>query len=89
MDPTSQRELRAERTIVAGSQQSAAKVAGEAFAAAEVARAIAEHPGQPLPAGLVQTDALAKLRAEQEQIIREIEASERATAQSAKGQRIS
>ena len=89
MDPTSQRELRAERTIVAGSQQSAAKVAGEAVAAAEVARAIAEHPGQPLPAGLVQTDALAKLRAEQEQIIREIEASERATAQSAKGQRIS
>lgn len=89
LDPTSQRELRAERAIVAGSQQSAAKEAREAAAAADAARMIADHPGQAIPAALVQTDALAKLRAEQEQIIREIEASERATAQSAKGQRIS
>ena len=65
------------------------KEAREAAAAAKAARAIAEHPGQPLPAGLAQIDALATLRAEQEQIIREIEASERATAQSVKGQHMS
>ncbi|MEP9370159.1 relaxase/mobilization nuclease domain-containing protein [Xanthobacter sp. VNH20] len=88
LDATSQRELRAERSIVAGSQQAASREAREAAAAAEAARAIAEHPGQPIPAALVQTDALAKLRAEQEQVIREIEASERATAQSTKGQRL-
>lgn len=89
LDATSQRELRAEKAVVAVSQRSAAQEGREAAAAAEAARSIAEHPGQPIPASLVQTDALAKLRAEQEQIIREIEASERATAQSAKAQRMS
>jgi len=82
LDPTSQRELRAERTIVAGSPQSAAR---EAAAAAEATRAISQHPGQPLPTALVQTDALAKLRAEQEKIIRELEA-DKGISQSMKGQ---
>lgn len=86
LDPESQRELRAERAIVRGSQQSAAREAREAAAAVEAARAVAEHPAQPLPQALVQTDALAQLRAEQEKIVREIEA-ERVEAQSIKGQR--
>lgn len=86
LDPESQRELRAERAIVRGSQQSAAREAREAAAAVEAARVLAEHPVQPLPQALVQTDALAQLRAEQEKIVREIEA-ERVEAQSIKGQR--
>lgn len=86
MDPTSQRELRAERAVVAGSQQSAAREAREAAAAADAARMIAEHPGQPIPNALVQTDALAKLRAEQERIVQELEAAKGET-QSIKGQR--
>ena len=89
LDPTSQRELRAERAIVAGTERAAAREAREAAAAAEAARSLAQNPGQPLPAGVVQTDALARLRAEQEQIIREIEASEQAQAQSTKPQRMS
>lgn len=88
IDPASQRELRAERAIVSGSQQSAARETREAAAAVEAARAIAEHPAKSLPTSSIQTDALATLRAEQEKIVRELEASERATAQSAKGQRI-
>ena len=87
INPSSQEELRAERAIVAGSQQSAAREAREAAAAAEAARAITEHPAPPLPTSLVQTDALAKLRVEQEKIIREIE-SERMGPQSNKGQRM-
>jgi type IV secretory pathway VirD2 relaxase len=87
IDPTSQRELRAERAIVAGSQQSATKAAREAVAAADAARLIAEHPGQPLPGALVQTDALAKLRAEQEKIVRELQA-DKGIFQSIKGQRM-
>ncbi|OPH81343.1 relaxase/mobilization nuclease domain-containing protein [Nitrobacter vulgaris] len=86
MDPMSQRELRAERGGVAGSQQSAASEAREAAAAVDSARMIAEHPGQTIPAALVQTDALAKLRAEQERIAQELEAAKGDT-QSIKGQR--
>jgi hypothetical protein len=86
MDPTSQRELRAERAIAAGSQQSAAREAREAAAAAHAARMIAEHPGQTFPAALVQTDALAKLRDEQERIVQELEATKDET-QSIKGRR--
>jgi type IV secretory pathway VirD2 relaxase len=86
VDPTSQRELRAERAIVAGSQQSAAREAREAAAAADAARIIAEHPGQTIPNALVQTDALAKLRAEQERIVQELEAAKGET-QSIRGQR--
>lgn len=86
VDPTSQRELRAQRAIVTGSQQSAAKEFREAAAAADAARMIAEHPGQTIPTALVQTDALAKLRAEQERIVQELEAAKGDT-QSIKGQR--
>jgi type IV secretion system T-DNA border endonuclease VirD2 len=86
VDPQSQRELTAERAIVRGSQQSAAREAREAAAAVEAARVLAEHPAQPLPQALIQTDALVKLRAEQEKIVRAIE-SERAEGQSIGGQR--
>jgi hypothetical protein len=75
MDPTSQKELRAERAVVVGSQPSAAE-----------ARMIAEHPGRAIPNALVQTGALAKLRAEQERIVQELEAPKGET-QSIKGQR--
>ncbi len=88
LDPTSQRDLRAERAIATGSQQAAAREGREAAAAAEAARSIAAHPGKPIPATLVQTDALARLRAEQEKIIREIEANERLQPQSTKPQRM-
>lgn len=86
IDPASQRELRAERAIVSGSQQAAAREAREAAAAVEAARSIAQHPAQPLPTSLIQTDALAKLRAEQEKIVSELEA-EKPNLQSIKGQR--
>lgn len=89
LDPTSQRELRTERAIVAGTERAAAQAGREAAAAAEAARSLAQHPAQPLPIGAIQTDALTRLRAEQEQIIREIEASERARSQSIKPQRTS
>jgi len=74
IDPTSQEELRAERKIVNGSEQSAAREAREAVAAAQAARVITEHPAQPLSPSLVQTDALARLRSEQEKIIKDLEA---------------
>ncbi len=86
MDPASQRELIADRAIVRGSQQSAARETREAAAAVEAARVLAEHPAQPLPQAVVQTDSLAQLQAEQEKLVREIEA-ERAETQSVKGQR--
>lgn len=87
IDPTSQRELRAERTIVTGSQQSTAREARE-VAAADSGRVIAEHPPEQLfPTALVQTDALARLRAEQEQIVRELEAN-KGISQSIKGRRM-
>jgi type IV secretory pathway VirD2 relaxase len=86
MDPTSQRELRAERAIVAGSQQSAAREAHEAAAAADAAGMTAEHPGQAIPNALVQTHALAKQREEQERIVQELEAAKGDT-HSIKGQR--
>ena len=87
VDLSAQRELRADRAIVAGSQQSAAREEHESGAAARAERLIAEHPAQPLPQALVQIDALAKLRLEQENIIRELEA-ERTEGQSIKGQRM-
>jgi type IV secretion system T-DNA border endonuclease VirD2 len=87
IDPASQAELRAERAVVVSSQKSAAREAREAAAAVEAARAIAEYPAQPLPTSLVQTDALAKLRAEQEKMVREFEV-ERAKSDSVKSQRI-
>lgn len=86
VDPQSQRELTVERAIVRGSQQSAAREAREAAASVEAVRVLSEHPAQPLPQALIQTDDLAKLRAEQEKIVREIEA-ERAEGESIKGQR--
>ncbi len=89
LDATSQKELRAERTIVASATASAAQEAREAKAATEAARSLARHPGEPLVAPAAQTDALANLRAEQEKIIRDIEASESAEPQSQKGQHIS
>ena len=87
VDLSAQRELRADRAIVAGSQQSAAREERESGATARAERLIAEHPAQPLPQALVQIDALAKLRLEQENIIRELEA-ERTEGQSIKGQRM-
>jgi hypothetical protein len=86
IDPASQEELRAERANVVGSQQSAAREAREAAAAIEAARSIAEHPAQPLPPALIQTDALAKLRAEQEKIVHELE-NEKSNVQSIRGHR--
>ncbi|WP_296710675.1 relaxase/mobilization nuclease domain-containing protein [Rhodoblastus sp.] len=87
IDPESQRELRAERAIVAGSQQVAARETREAAAAIEAANLLADHPARPLPQALIENDALAKLRAEQEKVLREIE-GERGETQSSKGQRM-
>ena len=48
---------------------------------------LTERPAQPLPQALIQSDALAKLRLEQEELVRGLEA-ERGEAQSIKGQRM-
>ncbi len=87
LNPQSERDLVSERAIVAGTQQAAAREAREAAAAVEAARALAEAPGQPLPGALIQTDALAKLKAEQEKLLREVDA-DRAVSEGVKGQRI-
>jgi len=49
---------------------------------------LARHPGERLSPAVAQTDALEQLRAEQERVIRENEASDRAEAQSQQGQRL-
>jgi len=87
LDPQSQRDLLSERTIVAGTQQAAAREGREAAAAVEAARVLMEAPSQPLPNALIQTDALAKLKAEQENLLREVD-EDRAASESVKGQRI-
>jgi hypothetical protein len=69
-------------------QRSAAQEAWEADTAQQAAKSLATHPAERLSPALIQTDALARLRAEQEQIIREIEASQKAQAQTAKPQRM-
>jgi len=46
-----------------------------------------EAPSQPLPKALIQPDALAKLKAEQEKLLRAVDA-DRATSESAKDQRL-
>ena len=87
LDPASQRELKTERAIVRGPEQAAAREGREAAAATEAARLLAEHPEQPLPQTLIQTEALTKLRTEQEKLVNEIE-KERQDAESIKGQRL-
>ncbi|WP_296711293.1 relaxase/mobilization nuclease domain-containing protein [Rhodoblastus sp.] len=87
VDPESQRETLADRAVVAGAQQAAAREAREAAAAREAANILADHPARPLPQALVESDALAKLRAEQEKVLRDIE-GEGAEAQTNKGQRM-
>jgi hypothetical protein len=89
LDATSQKELRAERAIVATATVSAAREVREVKAATEAARSLARHPGKPLAAPAAPTDALANLRAEQEKIIRDIEANESGAPQSQKGQNLS
>ncbi|AZO81985.1 MULTISPECIES: relaxase/mobilization nuclease domain-containing protein [unclassified Bosea (in: a-proteobacteria)] len=88
LDPAYQRDLAASRDVVRGAARSAAQEAREARAATEAARSLARHPGERLSVAVAQTDALAQLRIEQERVIREIEASERAESQSQKGQRM-
>ncbi|MGX7743997.1 relaxase/mobilization nuclease domain-containing protein [Rhodopseudomonas parapalustris] len=84
---TSQEETRTQRVVVTEAEKSAVREAREASAANEALHAISQHPARALPPGLVQTDSLARLRAEQEQIIRDLEASERGDRQSIKPQR--
>lgn len=86
--PAPQRDLAAIREVVRGAEHSAAQEAREARAATDAARTLAQHPGERLSPAVAQTKALTRLRAEQEGVIREIEASDRAAAQSQKGQRI-
>ncbi|MCI4679105.1 hypothetical protein K9U39_20225 [Rhodoblastus acidophilus] len=87
VDPESQRDTLADRAIVAGAQQAAAREAREAAAAREAANILADHPARPLPQALVESNALAKLRAEQEKVLHDIE-GEGAEAQTNKGQRM-
>jgi type IV secretion system T-DNA border endonuclease VirD2 len=54
-----------------------------------VANNVADHPARPLPQALVASDSLAKLRAQQEKVLRDIEGDgEGAEAQTSKGQRM-
>ena len=85
--PQALKAIPPERAAVSASQQSAAREAREGAAAIEVTRILAEHPAQPIPASLVQTDALAKLRSEQDKLIDQLEA-ERLKGESLGGQRI-
>ena len=87
-DPEAAQELRAERAVVSGADQAEALESRRAEATSEAARRLAVHPGQPLAENLAQTDALGKLRAEQEKLVEELEA-ERIEAEAAKPQRIS
>lgn len=73
IDPTLQQAIRAERAIVAGSQ-SAVREAREVAAAASM---IVEHPDHPIPVASAKGEALTRLRAEQDQIVGEMESSER------------
>lgn len=84
--PEAQDERRTERMATDRSEQAAAREAREAAATTETARLLAEHPGQPIPQALVQTDALAKLQLEQEKVLRELEA-EKSEAEAIKPQR--
>jgi type IV secretion system T-DNA border endonuclease VirD2 len=86
LDPQSHRDLVSERAIVAGTRQVATREAREAVAAVEAARVLTESPGQPVPNALLQTDALAQLKLEQDKVLGEAEA-ERSKSQSVKGQR--
>lgn len=85
--PAPQRDLAAIREVVRGAEHSSAQEAREARAATEAARTLAQHSGERLSPALVKTDALVQLRAEQERVVREIEA-DHAAAQSQTGQRI-
>ncbi len=86
--PEAARALRVERGVVSGAEQAAGLEDRQAAAASEAARRLTAHPGQPLPENLAQTDALAKLRAEQERMVEELEA-DRVEAEATKPQRIS
>lgn len=87
LDPQSQRDLVSERAIVAGTQQVAAREAREAAVSVAAARMLAESPGRLLPRALVQTDALAKLKAEQQKLLQDIESGHQ-PSQHDRGQRI-
>ena len=87
-DPDGARELRAERAMVSMSEQAATRESREAAAASEAARELAAQPARPLPVDSGQTEALAKVRAEQERAIQEIEA-EAKEPESNKPQRMS
>lgn len=84
----SQQGLGTVPAVVSVAEQAAARQAREEAVVAEATRAVTQHPAQPVSRALIQTATLARLRAEQEQIIREIEASESMATQSRKGQRI-
>jgi hypothetical protein len=71
--------------MVAHATGSAAREAREAKAVTKAARSLAQHPGKPLPPASIKADMLTSLRAEQEKIVQEIEASESADPQSRKG----
>jgi type IV secretion system T-DNA border endonuclease VirD2 len=87
-DPETGREPRADRAMVTGSEEPAARDAHVVVAATEAVRGLAFRTGQPILENLVQTDALVKLRAEQERVLREIEA-ETTDSEAIKPQRIS
>ena len=86
-DPGSVRELRAEKAAVTGAEQAAALERRQSSAAPEAAQRLANNPGEPLPESLAPTDALARLRAEQEKLVEEFEA-ERIEAEVTKPQRM-
>ena len=81
-DPNSQRDLAAER---AAAPEAAGRGTREANTAVEAARVLAAHPGTSLSDALVRTDALEQLKAEQQRLLRGIEAER---PQGVKGQRM-
>lgn len=80
-DPEAQRQVVTDRAVASAARETANREQREAAAAIEAARVIADHPAQPISQNLVETDALAKLKAEQDKLIRELEAEDKAARQ--------
>lgn len=80
-DPEAQRQVVTDRAVANATRETANREQREAAAAIEAARVIGDHPAQPISQNLVETDALAKLKAEQERLMRELEAEDQVQRQ--------
>ena len=85
LTPTAQQDLVEERRAAALAQSQASAQGREADAAAEAARLVQQNPVNAIPQALTATDALQKIRLEQEALARQLDAEE---GQKQRGQRM-